>query len=153
MGGQLAADLGQVGLVEDVVDAGRVVAAERVVRERVEADPLADLRPVTLHGRELWALEEPDSVDVPPVLLLANFDEVISHVRDADLRAEIQHAIDDANKAVSKAEAIKSFRILGVDFTEEGGQLTPSLKLKRAVVMKEFAADVDAIYSGSAPKD
>ena len=68
---------------------------------------------------------------------------------DPDLRKEIQSAVDDANKAVSKAEAIKSFRILGVDFTEEGGQLTPSLKLKRAVVMKDFGNEVDAIYAGS----
>ena len=66
---------------------------------------------------------------------------------DPDLRTEIQAAVDDANKAVSNAEAIKSFRILPVDFTEEGGQLTPTLKLKRAVVMKDFADDVEAIYS------
>lgn len=66
---------------------------------------------------------------------------------DADLRAEIQGAIDEANKAVSHAEAVKKFAIVGVDWTEEGGQMTPSLKLKRNVVMAEFAADVDALYS------
>ncbi len=55
--------------------------------------------------------------------------------------------MDEANKAVSHAEAIKKFRILPVDFTEEGGQLTPTLKLKRAVVMKDFEAEVDALYS------
>ena len=68
-------------------------------------------------------------------------------VDDPDLRATIQAAVDDANKAVSAAEAIKSFRILPVDFTEEGGELTPTLKLKRAVVMKEFAGDIDSIYA------
>ena len=62
--------------------------------------------------------------------------------------AEIQSAVDDANKAVSKAEAIRKFTILPVDWTEEGGQLTPSLKLKRAVVMKEFGGEVEALYSG-----
>ena len=66
---------------------------------------------------------------------------------DPDLQAEIQSAIDDANKAVSHAEAIKKFRILDVDWTEEGGQMTPSLKLKRAVIMSEFAADIDALYA------
>ncbi|KQY59728.1 hypothetical protein ASD11_09325 [Aeromicrobium sp. Root495] len=50
---------------------------------------LAQLRPVTLDGRELWVLEEAEPVDVPPVLLLANFDEIISYVRDAHLRAEL----------------------------------------------------------------
>jgi long-chain acyl-CoA synthetase len=72
-------------------------------------------------------------------------------VDDPDLIAEIQGAVDEANKAVSKAEAIRKFTILPVDWTEEGGQLTPSLKLKRAVVMKEFAKDVEALYAG-APK-
>jgi long-chain acyl-CoA synthetase len=67
-------------------------------------------------------------------------------VDDPELRATIQGAVDEANKSVSKAEAIKSFRILPVDFTEQGGELTPSLKVKRAVVMKEFASDIEAIY-------
>ncbi len=66
---------------------------------------------------------------------------------DADVNAEIQRAVDDANKAVSRAESIKRFKILTVDFTEDNGALTPSLKLKRNVVMKEYAGDVDALYS------
>ncbi|HEY2762622.1 MAG TPA: long-chain fatty acid--CoA ligase [Pseudonocardiaceae bacterium] len=65
---------------------------------------------------------------------------------DADLLAEVQSAIDEANKAVSQAEAIRKFRVLPVDFTENGGQLTPTLKLKRTVVAKDFAADIDALY-------
>ena len=48
---------------------------------------------------------------------------------------------------MSKAEAIKKFKILAADWTEETGALTPSLKLKRGVVMKEYAAEVDALYS------
>jgi long-chain acyl-CoA synthetase len=68
-------------------------------------------------------------------------------VDDPDLNTAVQQAVDDANKAVSHAEAIKKFRILGVDWTEEGGQITPSLKLKRNVVMQEFGADVDALYA------
>jgi long-chain acyl-CoA synthetase len=55
--------------------------------------------------------------------------------------------VDEANKAVSRAEAIRKFRILSVDFTEEGGQMTPTLKLKRNVVMKDFSADVEALYA------
>lgn len=66
---------------------------------------------------------------------------------DPDLVAEVQRAVDEANKAVSNAEAIKKFSILGADWTEEGGQLTPSMKLKRNVVMKEYSAEVEALYS------
>ncbi|MFT4126684.1 MAG: AMP-dependent synthetase/ligase [Gordonia sp. (in: high G+C Gram-positive bacteria)] len=65
---------------------------------------------------------------------------------DADLRAEIQRAIDDANKAVSHAEAIKKFRILRHDFSEETGEMTPTLKVKRAIVVSKFADDIEAIY-------
>ncbi len=66
---------------------------------------------------------------------------------DPDLLAEVQDAVDDANRAVSRAEAIKRFRVLATDFTEAGGQLTPSLKLRRSVVAKECAADIEALYS------
>ncbi len=75
-------------------------------------------------------------------------DSTVSSLKnDPDLRAVIQGAIDEANKAVSQAEAVKKFAIVGVDWTEEGGQMTPSLKLKRNVVMSEFADDVEALYS------
>jgi long-chain acyl-CoA synthetase len=66
---------------------------------------------------------------------------------DPELRADIQAAIDETNKAVSHAEAIKSFRILGVDWTVENGYLTPSLKVKRNVVLADYASDVEALYS------
>ncbi|MGH3342616.1 MAG: AMP-dependent synthetase/ligase [Carbonactinosporaceae bacterium] len=66
---------------------------------------------------------------------------------DPELRSTIEQAIDEANGAVSRAESIRRFRILPVDFTEEGGQLTPTLKLKRAVVAKHFADDIEALYA------
>ncbi len=68
-------------------------------------------------------------------------------VDDPDLRAEVQAAIDSANKAVSKAESIRAFTILPADWTEEAGQITPSLKLKRNVVLKENAAQIAELYS------
>jgi long-chain acyl-CoA synthetase len=69
-------------------------------------------------------------------------------VEDPELVAEIQAAVDATNGQVSRAESIKSFAILPVEWTVEGGQLTPSLKLKRSVVMKEFADEVERIYAG-----
>ena len=66
--------------------------------------------------------------------------------QDPDLLAEIQRAVDEANRTVSKAESIRKFAILSQDWTEEGGQLTPSLKLKRAVVMRDFRDAVDSLY-------
>ncbi|MFG3493704.1 AMP-dependent synthetase/ligase [Streptomyces sp. NPDC047928] len=65
---------------------------------------------------------------------------------DPDLLAEVQRAVDDGNAAVSKAESVRKFRILTSQFTEEAGHITPSLKLKRNVVAKDFADEIEAIY-------
>jgi long-chain acyl-CoA synthetase len=65
---------------------------------------------------------------------------------DPDLVAEVDAAIKDANQAVSHAESIRKFRILPVDFTEDTGELTPTMKVKRSVVAEKFASDIEAIY-------
>ncbi len=67
---------------------------------------------------------------------------------DPDLTAEIDAAVASANDSVSRAEAIKKYRILENDFTEESGHLTPSLKVKRNVVLKDYAAEIDQLYGG-----
>ena len=63
------------------------------------------------------------------------------------LLAELQAAVDDANLAVSKAEAIRKFVVLREDWTEEGGQITPSLKVKRKVVEDNFRSDIEEMYA------
>ena len=68
---------------------------------------------------------------------------------DPRLVAEVQTAIDEANKAVSHAESIRKFTILPEDWTEAGGQITPSLKLKRNVVLKEQSEQIAQLYSGT----
>ena len=68
---------------------------------------------------------------------------------DPGLRAEIQAAVDEANRAVSQAEAIRKFTILDSDLTEAGGQLTPTMKVRRGVVMEQYAAQIDALYRAS----
>ncbi|MEV4759148.1 AMP-dependent synthetase/ligase [Micromonospora sp. NPDC049559] len=65
---------------------------------------------------------------------------------DPELKAGVQEAIDAANEGVSRAEAIKTFRILPRDLTEAAGELTPSLKVKRAVVHETYAAEIADIY-------
>ena len=75
-------------------------------------------------------------------------DATIAQLRDdPDLIAEVQSAVDDANKAVSRAESVRKFRILDTDFTQESGQLTVKLGIRRNVLLKDFAADIDALYS------
>ena len=62
------------------------------------------------------------------------------------VRAAIQGIVDEANSLVSKAESIRSFVILDADFTVESGHLTPSLKLKRAAVVRDYEAHINRIY-------
>ena len=66
---------------------------------------------------------------------------------DPDLIAVIQTAVDEANKAVSKAESIRKLKILPVDFTIAGGHLTAKLSVKRHVVHKEFAAEIAELFA------
>lgn len=65
---------------------------------------------------------------------------------DPDLVAEVDAAVKQANLSVSHAESIRKFRILPVDFTEDTGELTPTMKLKRKVVAEKFASDIEALY-------
>jgi long-chain acyl-CoA synthetase len=68
-------------------------------------------------------------------------------VDDPEVNAEIARAVEQANATVSRAESIRRFRILPIDFTEDSGHLTPSIKLKRSAVLKDFSAEVEALYS------
>ena len=139
---------------EILVTAGGKNVAPAVLEDRLRAHALVSQCIVVGDGKPfIGAL-----VTIDPEALAAwrkqqghtDSTDVADLVDDEALRAEIQKAVTDANKAVSNAESIKVFKILPVDFTEEGGQMTPSLKLKRSVVMSEFADDVDAIYASKA---
>jgi long-chain acyl-CoA synthetase len=75
-------------------------------------------------------------------------DATIASLRDdPDLVAEIQSAVDDANKAVSRAESIRKFRILDTDFTQESGQLSAKMGIRRNVLLKDFATEIEGLYS------
>ncbi|WP_435866617.1 AMP-dependent synthetase/ligase [Streptomyces yokosukanensis] len=74
---------------------------------------------------------------VPPELLLD----------DPELAAILQRAIDEANKLVSRPESIRRFAVLPVDFTEEAGHLTPSMKLRRTQIMTDFTHEVEGLYA------
>ncbi|MFE0524357.1 MULTISPECIES: AMP-dependent synthetase/ligase [unclassified Streptomyces] len=67
-------------------------------------------------------------------------------VDDPELLAILQRAVDEANKLVSRPESIRRFAVLPRDFTEEDGHLTPSMKLRRQAVMKEFTAEIEGLY-------
>ncbi len=136
---------------ELIVTAGGKNVAPAVLEDRLRAHPLVSQCMVVGDNKPfIGCLVTVDPEAFPAWAASAGKPagaQVKDYVDDPELRGVIQEAVNSANKAVSNAEAIKSFRILPVDFTEEGGELTPTLKLKRAVVMKEYATDVEAIYS------
>jgi len=133
---------------EIIVTAGGKNVAPAVLEDRLRAHVLVDQCMVVGDGQPfIGALVTLDPESLPTWAAAhgkqGGVDELYA---DPQLRAEIQHAVDEANRAVSHAEAIKKFVILPDAWTEEGGQLTPSLKLKRNVVMREFKDEVEALY-------
>lgn len=73
----------------------------------------------------------------------------VEQLRDhPELQRDIRQAVDRANKSLSKAERIKTFRILPKDFTEQAGELTPTLKIRRDVVQQHYADEINALYRG-----
>lgn len=68
---------------------------------------------------------------------------------DERVQQAVQEAVDTANGRVSRAESVRSFSVVDADLTEASGHLTPKLTIKRSVVLRDFAADIEYIYSGS----
>ena len=105
-------------------------------------------------GRKKEIIVTAGGKNVVPALLEDQIraDALVSQVlvvgdNHAVVKAAVQELISKANQSVSQAEAIKAFRIVASDFTEASGHLTPSLKVKRAQVMKDFDAVIEEMYS------
>ena len=135
---------------EILVTAGGKNVAPAVLEDRLRAHALVDQCLVVGDGQPfIGALVTIDRETFPAWAeqhgKSADLDALID---DPDLVAAVQEAVDEANKAVSKAESIRKFTILPGEWTEEGGQLTPSLKLKRRVVMRESREEIEALYLG-----
>jgi long-chain acyl-CoA synthetase len=137
---------------ELLVTAGGKNVAPAVLEDRLRAHPLISQCIVVGDQKPFIAALVTLDAEMLPQWAKNNGLEGLS-MEDAPanetIRAEIQRAVDSANKAVSKAESIRKFTVLPGDFTEENGYLTPSLKLKRNIVMKDFGDQVEALYSGA----
>jgi long-chain acyl-CoA synthetase len=136
---------------ELIVTAGGKNVAPAVLEDRVRAHPLVSQALVVGDGRPYVAsliTLDPEAVSTWLARRNRPADTSLAHLTDdPDLLAELQAAVDDANRAVSRAESIRKFRVLDTDFTEQAGYLTPSLKLRRNVVTKDFANEIDALYA------
>ncbi len=135
---------------ELIVTAGGKNVAPAVLEDRLRAHPLVsqcmvvgDNKPfiaalVTIDPEMIKGWIATNKKDGASIETLRN---------DPDLQAVIQTAVDEANKAVSKAESIRKFTILAEDFTIAGGQLTAKLSVKRHVVAQQYAAEIEALFA------
>jgi len=139
---------------EILVTAGGKNVAPAVLEDRLRAHPLVgqcivvgDAKPfigalITIDPEALpgWRERNGKSTTGDP-------SSAADLIDDPELRGEIAAAVEEANEAVSRAEQIRKFRILPLDFSEAGGQLTPTLKVKRAVVAEQYADEISALYA------
>jgi len=135
---------------ELIVTAGGKNVAPAVLEDRLRAHPLISQCMVVGDNQPFIASLITIDQDALKIWVVANKKEGASLAdltTDPDLITVIQTAVDEANKAVSRAESIRKFRILPTDFTIAGGHLTAKLSLKRHVIGKEFAADIAALFA------
>ncbi len=133
---------------EIMVTAGGKNVAPGVLEDRVRAHPLVSQCMVVGEGRPfVAALVTLDRATLPAWMDARHKSgDIVDLVHDPDMLAEVQSAVADANASVSRAEAIRTFAILAADWSEGNGELTPTLKLRRSLVMAKFADDVEALY-------
>ena len=135
---------------ELIVTSGGKNVAPAVLEDRVKAHPLVSQCLVVGDNKPFIAALitiDPDAIGNWVKANKKDGAEIKDLVDDPDLIAVIQTAVDEANKAVSRAESIRKFKILPTDFSIAAGQLTAKLSVKRHVVEDEFAQDIASLYS------
>jgi long-chain acyl-CoA synthetase len=135
---------------ELIVTAGGKNVAPAVLEDRLRAHPLVSQCMVVGDNQPFIASLITVDQDMLKGWIASNGKTgatIETLVNDPDLIAVIQTAVDDANKAVSKAESIRKFTILAKDFTIAGGQLTAKLSLKRHVIAEQYAAEITALFA------
>ncbi len=135
---------------ELIVTSGGKNVAPAVLEDRIRAHPLVSQCIVVGDNKPfIAALITLDLDALKPWVAIhkKEWTSVAELAKDPDLIAVIQTGVDEANKAVSRAESVRKFTILPVDFTIAGGQLTAKLSIKRHVVAKEFADEIEALYN------
>ena len=135
---------------ELIVTAGGKNVAPAVLEDRLRAHPLVSQCMVVGDNQPFIA----SLITIDPDMLkgwIASNNKtgatIDTLVNDPDLQAVIQTAVDEANKAVSKAESIRKFTILAKDFSIANGEMTPKLSLKRHVIAEHYAAEITALFT------
>ena len=137
---------------EIIVTAAGKNVAPAVLEDRLRSHPLISQVVVVGDARPfIGALVTIDPEGLPGWLLAHGRAEmtVAEASVDPEVLASIQKGVERANRAVSRAESIRKYRILATDLTLANGYLTPKLSVRRAQVVKDFAGEIDALYDGA----
>lgn len=135
---------------EIIVTAGGKNVAPALLEDRLRGHPLVSQVVAVGDGQPfIAALVTLDAEMLPGWLASHGLPpmDVATAARSNAVLAALDRAVERTNEAVSRAESIRKIRVLTTDFTEANGYLTPSLKVKRARVLRDFAAEVDELYS------
>lgn len=136
---------------ELIVTAGGKNVAPSYLEDPIRADPL--IGQVVVVGDKkpyISALITLDSEMMPMWLTNNKLDPKMTLTeasKNAAVIAQVQSAIDRANAKVSRAESIRKFTILPIEFTEGSGHLTPKMSIKRNIIMNDFATEVESMYA------
>lgn len=137
---------------EIIVTAGGKNVAPAVLEDRLRGHPLVSQ--VVVVGDQkpfIGALITLDAEALPGWLSTHGLPDmdVATAAEDPQVRAALDRAVERTNKAVSRAESIRKYKVLTTDFTVANDFLTPSLKVKRALVLKSFEQEIEGLYSGA----
>ncbi|MCC2031887.1 AMP-dependent synthetase/ligase [Microbacterium allomyrinae] len=135
---------------EIIVTAGGKNVAPAALEDPIRANPIISQVVVVGDQKPFIAALVTLDPDMLPTWLsnngLAADLPLTEAVGNPAVRAEVQRAIDEANKHVSRAESIRKFTILPTEWTEASGHLTPKMSIKRNVILDDFAGDIAEIY-------
>lgn len=135
---------------ELIVTAGGKNVAPAVLEDRLRSHPLISQCMVVGDNKPFIAALitiDPDAIKGWAAANKKEGASIADLAKDPTLQAVIQTAVDETNKAVSRAESIRKFTILPVDFTIAGGHLTAKLSVKRHVVAQQFAREIDELFA------
>ena len=138
---------------EIIVTAGGKNVAPAALEDPIRANPIVGQ--VIVVGDQkpfISALVTLDEEMLPTWLKNNGLDDsmsVVKAAKDPAVLAEVQRAVDAANTTVSRAESIRKFVILDADLTEASGHLTPKLSIKRNVILKDFAGEIEGMYNAA----
>ncbi|WP_199423881.1 AMP-dependent synthetase/ligase [Actinotalea solisilvae] len=135
---------------EIIVTAGGKNVAPAVLEDRLRAHPLVSQVVVVGDGKPfIGALVTLDAEMLPGWLAAKGLPPMdpAAASRSHAVLAALDRAVERTNEAVSRAESIRKIHVLPSDFTEANGYLTPSLKVRRSLVLRDFAEQVEQLYT------